>query len=185
MDIESQVTINNDEKEELAAILDCNVDRLEEELHPIASAAVLEYVTMILGQKVFKRGSDMLEYRLYLLIKYRFGNKIPDEQQVCRLFQCTNSESRSLIRSVMSKYQYSLKEATETSIKEAVESAKRAEGETKYSVVINSKTVIDELNRTLAELDGTLPSVRKQTGSVSTFEIAPSAYKKLTEHFGL
>ncbi|MGP9809009.1 hypothetical protein ACT3TQ_13230 [Halomonas sp. AOP12-C2-37] len=185
MDINTSIQLSDGEKSELATILDCDVDLLEQELQPIASAAMLEYTAMILGQKVFKRGSDMLEYRLFLLIQHRFGNKIPDEQKVCRLFQCTSSESRSLIRSVMSKYQYVLKDAIEDSVKDAVNEADRADGETKYSVVINSKTVVDELNRKLAELDGTLPSVKKKSGSVSTYEIAPSAYENLKFHFGL
>lgn len=65
---------------------------------------------MFIGQRVFTRGRDIQEYRLFLLIRGPFGNTIPDDQMVCDLFQ-TTTQSRALVRSVMSKYQYELSQA--------------------------------------------------------------------------
>jgi hypothetical protein len=80
---------------------------------------------MFLGQKVFRRGSDILEYRLFLLIEKALEGQIPDEQVVSNLFQTTPTESRSLIRSVMSKYQYQLRGAIEYSIRAILENASK------------------------------------------------------------
>src|SRR5207253_2749865 len=64
-------------------------------LKAYAEAAVLEHIRMFIGQKVFTRGSDIREYRLFLLIDTAFNGFIPDEQTVCALFQCTVTQSRA------------------------------------------------------------------------------------------
>jgi len=185
MDITATINISEQEQEELAQILGCNNANLAEELRKYASAALKEYVSMFLGQKVFKRGTDILEYRLFLLIEEAFDNKVPDEQDVCKLFQSTSTESRSLIRSVISKYQYQLKTALDKTIKAILNSATRENEHNPYTVTINSQNVVEELNRQLASIDGSLTPVAKKRGSVSIYEIKASSYARLCEKFGV
>ena len=122
MDIKAQIDLTDVERDELAEILGGKPSDLAKALAPYATAALREVVSMILGQKVFTRGSDLLEYRLLLMIVHAFNGRIPNEQQVCNLFQTTTSASRSLIRAVMSKYQYQLKRVTEETLKQLIES---------------------------------------------------------------
>lgn len=183
MYINTRVELSDEDQHELSRILDCSVEDMPDALSAYSSAALKEYVSMFLGQKIFRRGSDINEYRLFLLIINVFENRIPDEQEVCRLFQTSATESRALIRAVMSKFQYQLRDAIDNSICRALESA-RQEGDTgPYVVTINSQNVVEELNRALASIDGTLQQIRKKRGSVSTFEISPAAYARLTEKF--
>ena len=181
MDIQVTLTLTPTERRELANILGCSQQELPQALPAYIGAAARECVTMFLGQKVFSRGSDMLEYRLFLLIQEAFDNRIPDEQDVSRLFQTTTNESRSLIRSVMSKYQYQLKDAIDRSLTRLLEVAEHPDEEGSFMVTINSINLVDELNRVLAGIDGSLPSVAKKKGSVSTYEIEPSSYARLCE----
>ena len=173
------------DQEELARILGCAENKLAEKFAPFASAAAEELMAMFLGQKVFSRGSDMREYRLYLLIKHAFSSRIPNEQDVCKLFQCTSSGSRSLIRAVMSKYQYLLKNAIDDTLKDHLKAVEVAEDKESVAIAIHNLNLVDELNRELGEIDSSLPPVRKIRGSVSTYKIKPSSYTKLCEHFGL
>jgi len=185
MDVIASINLSPDDSRELARILGCKQSELGDELAPYASAALSEYVTMFLGQKVFRRGSDLQEYRLLLLIDKAFDNEIPDEEEVCRIFQTTSTESRALIRRVMSKYQYLLKAAIEGSMKGVLEKAKQVDKGGPFTVTINSSNVVDELNRLLAEIDGTLQPVAKRRGSVSTFEISPASYARLKDRLGV
>ena len=187
MDVQTMVTVtlSSPERKELARILGCAEKDLPKKIEPFLRAAAKEYITMFLGQKVYSRGSDMLEYRLFLLVQEAFGNTIPDEQGVSRLFQTTANESRSLIRSVMSKYQYQLKTAIESSLQKLLEAAQHTDGDPSYTVTINSVNLVDELNRVLAGIDGNLPSVQKKRGSVATYEIEPSSYTRLCERLGV
>jgi hypothetical protein len=185
MDVTASIQLNAAERADLARIIGCTQAELPQKLNAIASAALNEYVSMFRGQKVFRRGSDIHEYRLFLLIQAAFENRIPDEQHVSRLFQTTSNESRSLIRSVMSKYQYQVKAAVEESMKQVVQEAEQAADGEPFAVIVNSLNVVDELNRVLAELDGTLEQVAKKRGSVSTYEFSPASHARLKQHFGI
>jgi hypothetical protein len=183
MEVNTTIDINNEDQQELARILGCSINNIPHTLSSYSSAALKEYVSMFLGQKIFRRGSDINEYRLFLLITNVFENRIPDEQEVCRLFQTTATESRALIRAVMSKFQYQLRNAIDNSILNALHLAQQ-EGDTgPYVVTINSQNVVEELNRALASIDGTLQQIKKKRGSVSTFEISPAAHARLMEKF--
>jgi hypothetical protein len=62
MDIPIFIELSEENKEELANILGCSVEELIQQLSRFGAAALREYVTMILGQKVFRRSSDILDY---------------------------------------------------------------------------------------------------------------------------
>jgi hypothetical protein len=185
MNVIAGLSLSQSEQGELAQILGVNEEELPAALTTYASAALLEYVTMFLGQKVFRRGSDLQEYRLLLLIDKVFDSMIPDEEDVCRLFQTTSAESRALIRRVMSKYQYQLKTAIDNTVKRVVEAASQDGEGDPYTVTINSSNVVEGLNRLLADIDGALQPVTKKRGSVSTFEISPASHARLKERLGL
>lgn len=187
MDITVPIELTNLDKTDLANIFDCSVDDLASTLANFGKASLEEYIRMFLGQKVYSRGSDILEYRLFLLIEHALHNKIPDEQDVCRLFQTTSSKSRSLIRAVMSKFQYELKSAIDGTLRMLIESAQpdTNEGDDTRIVVINSENLVDELNRIIASIDGTLPPVSKKRGTASTYQIMPSSYNQLCNRFGI
>jgi hypothetical protein len=181
MEIKTNIPLTNTEITTLAEILECSPADLPDVLSRYAAAGLREYISMFQGQKVFKRGSDILEFRLLLMIEEAFENLIPDENKVSNLFQTTSTESRSLIRSIMSKYQYQLKVAIESSLKKLITNAKQESKDSDYSIVINSQNLVDECNLMLARIDGSLPLVSKQRGSVSTYLIKPSSYKTLKD----
>jgi hypothetical protein len=184
MKIEVDISLNSEESKQLAGILSAKVGDLGKSLQPFAKSAIEEYVRMFLGQRVFTRGRDALEFRLFLLIRGAFGNKIPDEKQVCALFQCSPTQARSLIRAVMAKFQYDLSDAIGATLTETVRQISRDEQD-KLSVIINSENVVDALNVTLASIDGSLPQVSTKKGTVSTYEVKESSYEKLCDRFNV
>ncbi|MBM9589701.1 hypothetical protein JWG41_04545 [Leptospira sp. 201903075] len=183
MNLSITLTLNSQEIELLKKVLGIS-NNLEQELAKIGQAGIEEYVRMFLGQKIFTRGSDIREYRLFLLIQTFFNNRIPEEQQVSDIFQTKITESRSLIRSVLAKYQYELRESFDNTLKELMESHIDQSNE-KITAVINSDYKIEELNRILSSIDGSLPSVKKKRESVSTYEFERSSLNALNTHFGI
>ena len=115
--------ISKEEVTNLSRVLHCEEGQLSSELSAYSSTALREYVDQFIGQKTFKRGTDILEYRLFLLITLVL-HEIPNEQQVTSLFQTTLAESRSLIRSVLSKYQYKLEPSIKKSLINILKAAK-------------------------------------------------------------
>lgn len=185
MDVTANLKLSAYEKKELAHIVDCRVDDLDTVMAAYATAALREHVTMFLGQKVFTRGSDLMEYRLFLLVESAFDGRIPDEQEVCKLFQLTSTAARALIRAVMSKYQYQLKGAIEKSAGSLLNSAEKDTENNCVTVSVHNLNLVDELNRELADIDTSLAPVQKKRGSVATYNIQRSSYARLCNRFGV
>lgn len=159
-----------------------NGENLEDVLNLFAKASLEEYMRMFMGQKVFTRGSDFKEYRLFLIVKKALAEKIPNEEKVSSLFQLTSTESRSLIRSVMSKYQYELNSAIENSLKEALRTS-TLDGS--LYTFVGTENIVTHLNRLLTSIDGTLPPISKKSNTTSIYEIKPSSYNRLADKLGL
>lgn len=169
----------------LKSILHCDDLELNNKLNKVAAASFEEYRKMILGQKVFTRGRDIIEYRLFIFIKYFFGGKIPEEQKICDLFQVTATETRSLIKSIMSKYQYELRDTIINSVKDEVEKIVKEENGEDYKISIQNQYIKDELNRILGTIDTSLPIIEKDKGTISTYIIKPSSYQRICEYFNV
>lgn len=181
MTISISLELTDDEQRQLAAILGTTTGELEDALGPFAVAALEEYARMFLGQRVFTRGSDAREFRLLLLIKHAFENRFPDDQRISDLFQTTLSESRSLIKSVSAKYQYELAGAKEATLKAVLDSAEQRNDS--WLLSINSRTVVEQLNRDLVQLGSDLPPVRLKENTGSTYVVAASSFEKLREKY--
>ncbi|MGV7240618.1 hypothetical protein [Caballeronia sp. M23-90] len=87
MDITTTIPLTQQETTELAAILGCDVAQLQDRLIGYSAAAIKEYVTMFRGQKALKRGSDILEYRLFLLIESAFDGKFQTSRRFAVYFK--------------------------------------------------------------------------------------------------
>ena len=177
--------LNEEEVNLLATILGAkNEAALRNTLAQIARAAFEEYIRMFIGQRVFTRGKDMLEYRLFLLTKEYFDNRIPGEQEVSDLFQTTSAESKGLIKSVMSKYQYELKTCIEDTLKGIIDGIKKP-GSELIAVIIND-SLKDELNKILATCgNGALIEIKKKQGTVANYIVEDQSYEELCNHFGI
>lgn len=184
-EIETEITIEEADAERLAVLLDCEKEEVGAHLQRVARASLEEYVAMFLGRAVFTRGSDILEWRLLLLTRHLFDGKIPYEQRVCGLFQTTTARSRSLVRSVMSKYQYEIQTAVNDTMEQILERRPQGEERGNFEVPIFNVSVVEAMNQILVQEDGTLPPVTKKPNTVSTYVIRPSALTVLENHLGL
>ncbi len=69
---------------------------------------------MFLGRGFPSHADEIQQHRLYLMIKYCFKDTLPSEAQVSSIFQLTQSKSRSLICSVLTRFHYELTEDLKT-----------------------------------------------------------------------
>lgn len=155
----------------------------EEILSDFGKASFEEYYRMFLGQKVFTRGSDFQEYRLFLIIKRALENDIANEELVSNLFQLTASQSRSLIRSVLSKYQYELHDAINNSLIKVLQNAEEVQSNSgrtsEYTIDVRNKSIVSELNQLLGNIDGNLPQITQKKGTYSKYIVSVSSYSAL------
>jgi len=180
-----QIEISEEMARTLSEIVKCDVNELNKELGKIAGAATEEYVKMMLGEKVFTRGSDIREYRLYLLIIKYFEGNIPDESTISTLFQTTHSESKSLLRSTLAKYHYLLKDAINSSIIYVLSGDINQDEDGNYIVKNIPINIIDEMNRIVSEIDGSHNQIKKQRGTLQVYEIPPATFNALIKKLGV
>jgi hypothetical protein len=171
------------DRKQLAAALGCPTAAVTAELRKYEAAAAEEYVRMILGQRVFTRGQDMREWRLVLIIRHVFDGQLPSERTISNLFQTSTGQSRSLLRAVMAKYQYELKEGVDATLGQMVARARQAGPGEPWTVTTDSENLVDALNREIANIDGTLSQVVRVRNTVSTYEIANASYLKLKQRY--
>lgn len=181
-------SLSSQDRTMLGAILEVEPAQLDARLEKLAVAAVEEYTELFLGRKVFTRGSDIREYRLYLLIRHVFVNTLPNETQISAMFQTTTSQSRALLRAVASKYQYDLAAVHEATLKGAVDrfvAPQSGSGETDGHFEEQSEYVVEAINALIGQLDGTLTRLIRSQGAASSYVVKPATRKRLREHFQL
>ncbi len=184
MKLTIDMELSDSDKKMLCATLGCNLTALNDTLTGHALAAIHEYVEAYLARRAFSKGSDILEYRLALLIQHAFGNKIPDDLTVSRLLQRTPASSRTVIRNTLSKYRYQLDAAEVESVKALLESADWAGGGSDICRVNASRNLVEVMNQRLRAEESTLKQVLHDAGSVGLYAIREHTYNKLCKLFG-
>ncbi|OSC31539.1 hypothetical protein B8W69_03575 [Mycobacterium vulneris] len=168
-----------EERTQLASVLGCSIDEIDDRIKGFVAAAHEEYVRMMLGQHVYSRGQDIKVYRLCLLIKHAFG-EIPTEGEVSAIFQTTTTESRSLLRAVRAKYQYELRQAThDTMARVFTQATQDADADT-WSLICGSENIIEEMNDAIARYNGALPKIKRAAGTAGQYVIEASTHAALT-----
>ncbi|WP_141217052.1 hypothetical protein [Rhodococcus sp. 14-2483-1-2] len=168
------------ERTQLSSAMGCVESDLDAQLGKVSKASEEEYVRMMLGQRVFTRGSDIRVFRLFLLVRHVYEGAIPSPGQVSAVFQTTTSESRSLLRAVRAKYQYELFEAINSSLRVVVgSSVESADGDGSRTFQCESEDLIEALNERVARHDGSLSRVSKVPGSAAAYSMRKSTYSKL------
>lgn len=183
MEIKINLELDDEEKEQLSFVLGCELNDLEAKMEPYAKTALIEYLNMFLGRITLTRINDIKEYRLLLLIQEVFKDKIPEEHDISELFHITASQSKSLIKAVLSKNRYPLQGIVKRVLIETLKKANPVGKDGDYEITINNLNVVDEMNRILGEIDGTLPKIVKKQTTIATYLIKASCHEHLNKHF--
>lgn len=179
-----QFEIPESDRQQLASVLRCPADDLDANLLPYFAAAQEEYLQMFLGRRVFTRGSDLREYRLLLLIKTAW-KRIPSEAEVSALFQTTATQSRSLLRAVLSKYQYELELIVAESLRGIIVNASMQGDSKEYILTSSSANTVESLNLLISSIDSQLVPVSRKADTVSAYVLPASSRRALLEYWGV
>jgi hypothetical protein len=172
--------VTDSDRAQLAYALGVDAAGVPGALDRLAAAATEEYLDMILGRRLPRRLEELREQRLILLVRHVFAGRLPTEEQVGRIFQLTPSQSRTLLRGVMAKHRYELADAVRATLDDTLRRAREDTEQGLWEVTADSATV-DTINAELASVDGSLPQVTRRRGTVSQYEIRPSAYAALRD----
>lgn len=172
--------LNESEKQRLMDTLN-----MEEELDMkgIIMASFIEYKDMLLGNGLPTRADEIKQHRLFHLIKQHFRGRIPNESEVSRMFQLTETESKSLIKNVRTRFRYQLESEINNTLKEVVENCSL--NIDKYETIIQSDNVLEELNRILTQVNPSLEPIKKVRDSSRKYTMSEDTYNALRSYFRL
>jgi len=176
----------HDERQKLKELLKTQDDtEFSEALQKVVGAALSEYKDMFLGMGLPSRADEIRQHRLFHLIKHFFGQTLPSEAEVSSMFQLTQSRSRSLIRSVMTRFRYNLDQEIQNTLRRTIEEAQFDDDSQEYRAVIQSDNVLEELNRIIGMVAPRLDSVTKVRSMSRTYSISEDSYDALCKHLGI
>jgi hypothetical protein len=184
MDITVEINedlLNEGEKNRLIGCLDGSEEQIGEILQNIIKASFNEYKEMLLGKGLPTRADEIKQHRLLHLIKYYFNGKLPTETQVSLMFQLTESESRSLIKNVKTRFRYQLEKEISHTLQDVVSSWRITDEREYYEVVIESDNIHEELNRIITVRNPSLEPIKKLPSAARKFKITADTYQLLKE----
>ncbi len=189
MEINLQLTedfLTPDELERLRGLLGTKSDEhFQAALQNLALAALAEYKEMLLGMGLPSRAVEIRELRLLCLIRHYFKECIPSEAEVGSIFRLTESASRSLIRSVTSRFEYDLGGQVHETLKKAIANAQFDDDTNSYRTVIQSDNVLDKLNQMIESRAPGLRPITRVRGMARVYSISEDSYKVLRGALGV
>lgn len=171
-----------EKKERLLEFFNFREDEaLANSLEDILTAALHEYVDMIVGRGFPTSAEEIRQYRLFYLIKHYF-KKLPTESKVSSMFKETQSKSKSLIRQVISRFRYDLTDEINQVLEETICSSlthQRKDGKTEVRVTIYSDIIVEELNRIIEREAPSNQKIKRLAGTGRRYVITPDTYCEL------
>lgn len=177
--------IGEREKEVLFRVLNCQTDEeLTQKFNRISMAAICEYLEMILGKQLPTRANEIRERRLYHLLKHYFQGYFPNEAEVSSIFQLTESDSRSLLRNVRTKFKFELETELLNTIREILRNASQQD-DGNYRVVISSDNILEELKQKVSIIAIELDQIQKVKNSAGVYNIPEDTYSRLVDAYSI
>ena len=183
MDIQFKIELNEGVVQTLMNVVQCDTTELEEVMSQYGKAALSEYIQMFVGRRSFTKGADMLEYRLFEIMRHVLNYEIPKATMVRSHFQMTDTRSKSLVKSMLAKYQHMIDlHAFKKRLLPYIENAQLNEETNLYEADIPNEENVAFINRVLARIDTSLKKVTKKRGTNTIYEIQIPARKALINY---
>jgi hypothetical protein len=157
--------------------------KVPEILSKIAKCAVLEYRKMFIERGLPTKAAEVMQERLFYLIKGYFKDHLPKEQEISSIFQLTPSGAKTLLKNTISRYRIYLKDEIDCSIKTVLQSAIPDQG--KEILIIQSSSLKDEINNHLTQKHPELKKVVPVTDSSGQFSCPDDTFRNLKDDYGV
>ena len=156
---------------------------VEGTLSRIGRCALLEYRKMFIERGLPTKAAEVMQERLFYLIKGYFVDSLPSEQQISTIFQLTFSGSKTLLRNTISRYRIYLNDQISESIRRVLKTAEQ-DGK-QFLLVVQSETIRDEINTYLTQNSPTLKKLLAVKGSAGQYHCPADTMTFLRRGFGV
>ena len=180
VDIRFKIDLDDETEQRLLDVLQTKTSKLPETLSIYSKAALLEYIEMFSGNMSLRMAVDTREQRLLQIMLAAYEGDIPDEATVARLFHLTRGQARSLLRAVLEKKAFELKDHVHKAciaVLVVVDDTANP-----IEIVIKNPRVFETLNQILTD-DGRVPLLERVT--VSKYKLDKASLVALRKFFGI
>lgn len=174
---------SNEDKELIKDCLNITDADFDQQVSKLCKTAFFEYFNMFKEKGIPKRAEDIIQERLFNLLKYYFIDKLPSEREISSIFQLTSSQSKTLINNTKSRYRTKIKTFIANSLKNIVSSATKVGGI--YEIIIQSPNLFDELNQIIMDKKPSYDKVTKKRGTACKYICDEDSYNLLKDELGL
>ena len=181
INVQFEIELDEYATERVVQALGCKPSKLSETLSIYGKAALLEYIEMFRGNASLRLAVDTREQRLLQIILSVYEGELPGEAVVARLFHLTRSQARSLLRTVLEKKAFELREHISKACVSVLEPID-VNSSNPIEVMINNPRVFEVLNQILTD-NGKAPLLEKVT--VTKYTLDKAALTVLRKHFDL
>jgi arsenate reductase-like glutaredoxin family protein len=189
MQIKFDISITEFSAEDQALIKDSlgisSNAEMEIALGKISKTAFSEYCKMFKEKGIPTRADEVMQERLFFLLKYYYIDHLPNENEISTIFHLTPSQSRTLLRNTKSRYRTKIKNFISKSLEDIIRSITKNDETGRYEFICYSGSVVEELNLILSQKGPELEQIVKTKGTGSKYECDKDTFKKLKEIFNI
>lgn len=182
IDIQFKIELDEETTERLIQALGGKQSKLAETLSIYGKAALLEYIEMFSGNISLRMAVDTREQRLLQIILAVYEGDVPDEAIVARLFHITRGQARSLLRAVLEKRAFELREHIRKACVAVIKPID-AKSTDPIEVVIKNPRIFEALNQILIDNSRAVPPL-KSVG-ISKYRLDKASLAVLRKHLKL
>lgn len=138
--------------------------------------ALIEYIKMFKDGGLPGRAAEVMQERLFFLIKHYFEG-IPSEEVVENIFQITSAQSKTLLRNTESRYRTRISHIKRAKLLEVLLSAV-ADGDD-HRFQCTSPLLIEDLNKIISRRGPDNALIKQEAGTASMYRIPADTYNLL------
>lgn len=150
IDVTATVALTDDEVAGIAEVLGCPEVDVPNRLGAFAGAAIHEYAAMMLGTGPLSSASDLRERRLVLMILHAYAGRVPDVDEISRVFNVSVATATTMLRNVMSKHRRRIAAAVQADV-DAFKAGCVQQANDEWHVTVQNPVLVEMLNARLTK----------------------------------
>jgi hypothetical protein len=177
-----------DQEQALITNLQITQAELQAALQKLALVAMADLLDMATGRARERLSTDAYQKRLEYMILYYYGDRLPREDEIVRLFQVTPLRAKTLLTNVQAARRFSIEPQFKETVARALRTAKKPQHDaTNVVLSISSVSVFGAIKTAIeaSAIGEGYGSISKHADTVDEYEMSVLTFNKIAPEFGV
>lgn len=182
--IDTATILDDPQAAELARNLGIGPARLTGALEKLAKIALAEILDMATARENYSPSSDTLQKRLEYFVLIYYGDRLPTETEIARLFQVTPAKAKTLLTNLYATRRHVLESQRTATIKRIFASPRRVDALV-IELTIPSAYIVDAIKELIEVHASGFGSIGRKRLTIDTYEISVDTFNRIASALGL